>query len=78
MVKFKTHVDKNGRIYLAKPLREAGIANVVEIQPNTSTAIIYREGTPLLDILASVKIILADLEHQLTRQMEREVEELDT
>ena len=42
MVKFRTQVDRNGRIYIAKPLREAGITNVVEIQPNTSTAVIYR------------------------------------
>ena len=74
MVKFRTQVDRNGRIYIAKPLREAGITNVVEIQPNTSTAVIYREGTPLPDILASIRIILADLEHQLQQQIEQEVE----
>lgn len=68
MVRFRTQIDRNGRIYLAKPLRDAGITNIVEIQPNTSAAVIYRKGTPLEDILASVRIIIADLEHQLVQQ----------
>jgi len=61
MVKFKTTVDKNGRIYLAKPLRQTGLVNSVEILPNSSAAVIYRAGTSIDDILMSLKIIMADL-----------------
>jgi len=67
MVKFKTKMDQVGKIYLPKPVREAGISNIIEIQPNASAAVIYREGTPLQDVLTSIKIIAADLEHQLSK-----------
>jgi len=70
MVKFKTTVDRNGRIYLAKPLRQTGLVNSVEILPNSQAAVIYRAGTSINDILASLKIIMADLRHRAKTQPE--------
>jgi len=67
MVKFKTKMDQVGKIYIAKPLRESGLTGVIEIAPNTDAAVIYKAGVPLKDVLASIKIIAADLEHQLSK-----------
>jgi len=64
MVKFKTTVDKNGRIYIAKPLRQSGLVNTIEILPNAKAAVIYKADTPIEDILASLKVIMADLRHR--------------
>jgi len=64
MVKFKTTVDKNGRIYIAKPLRQSGLVNTIEIVPNAKAAVIYRADTSIEDILASLRIIMADLRHR--------------
>jgi len=68
MVKFQSKIDQVGKLYLPKPLRDAGITNVIEIQPNALAAVIYRKGTPLKDVLISMRIIAADLEHQLSQQ----------
>jgi bifunctional DNA-binding transcriptional regulator/antitoxin component of YhaV-PrlF toxin-antitoxin module len=68
MVKFKTNVDRNGRIYLAKPLRESGgLIGSLEILPNSQVAIIYKSGTTIDDILASLEIIIAYLKHKAKR-----------
>jgi bifunctional DNA-binding transcriptional regulator/antitoxin component of YhaV-PrlF toxin-antitoxin module len=68
MVRFKSKVDRNGRIYLPKPIREAGLTNILEIQPNTSTIVVYSAETSLKDVLMSIRIIAADVEHQLSQQ----------
>jgi hypothetical protein len=73
MVKFVQKLDRNNKIYIAKPLREAGLINTIEILPNSQAAIIYRVGTKIGDILASLEIIMADLKHrQKTEEAERE------
>ena len=64
MVKFLQKLDQNNRIYIAKPLREAGLTNSIEILPNSKAAIIYRAGTRIDDILGSLEIIMADLKQR--------------
>jgi hypothetical protein len=64
LVKFVQKLDQNNRIYIAKPLREAGFTNSIEILPNSKAAIIYRAGTKIDDILGSLEIIIADLKHR--------------
>jgi hypothetical protein len=64
MVKFIQKLDRNNKIYITKPLREAGLINTVEILPNSQAAIIYRVGTKIDDILMSLEIIMADLKHR--------------
>lgn len=65
MVRFKQKMDSHGKIYIVKPLRESGLIGVIEIVPNAKAAVIYREGTNLEDVLASLRVITADLENQL-------------
>lgn len=57
-------MDSNGKIYIVKPLRQAGLVNTIEILPNAKAAVIYQAGTKIEDILASLRIIMADLRHR--------------
>ncbi len=77
IVKFETRVDKIGKIYLPKAIRDTGVTNVLQIAPNSSACVIFRKGTPIKHVLESIRIIAMDLEHQLktapeTHQDERE------
>ena len=71
MVTFKTKMDSTGRIYIARPIRESGIVNSIEILPNAKAAVIYRAGTKISDILASLEIIVADLKHRAKQETEK-------
>lgn len=64
MVKFIQKLDCNNRMYIVKPLREAGLVNAIEILPNSKAAVIYRVGTEIDDILGSLEIIISDLKHR--------------
>ena len=64
VVIFKTKMDSIGKIYIAKPLRNAGLINTIEIFPNTKAAVIYQTGTKIEDILLSLESIIADLKHR--------------
>jgi len=64
MVKFIQKLDRNNKVYIAKPLRQAGIINTIEIVPNAKAAVIYQAGTKISDILASLEVIIADLKHR--------------
>ena len=70
MVKFQTRMDSIGKIYIAKPLRESGLKNTIEIVPNTKAAVIFQAGTRLEDVLASMRIITQELEHRLQTETE--------
>ena len=68
MVKFVQKLDRNNKVYIAKPLRQSGIVDIVEIVPNAKAAVIYQAGTKISDILASLEIIMADLRHRAKTQ----------
>ena len=74
MVKFRTRMDSIGKIYIAKPLRESGLKNIIEIVPNTRAAVIFQAGTRLEDVLTSMRIITQELEHRLQTER-KELEE---
>ena len=74
MVKFVQKLDRNNRVYIAKPLRQAGLINTIEILPNAKAAVIYQAGTKINDILDSLEIITADLKHR-AKTAETEAEE---
>ena len=74
MVKFVQKLDRNNRVYIAKPLRQAGLINTIEILPNAKAAVIYQAGTKVNDILDSLEIITADLKHR-AKTSEREADE---
>lgn len=57
-------MDSSGKIYIVKPLRQAGLVNTIEILPNAKAAVIYQAGTKIDDILASLRVIMADLRHR--------------
>jgi len=61
MVTFRQKVNSHGKIYIVKPLRQAGLVNTIEILPNHKAAVIYKAGTPIEEILGSLKVIMADL-----------------
>lgn len=64
MVRFRQKMDSSGKIYIVKPLRQAGLVNTIEILPNAKAAVIYQAGTKIDDILASLRVIMADLRHR--------------
>jgi len=72
MVKFVQKLDRNNKVYIAKPLRQAGLVNTIEIQPNAQAAVIYREGTKTEDIIKSLRIIIADLKHRAKVEAEKQ------
>ena len=71
MVKFVQKLDRNNKVYIVKPLRQAGLINTIEILPNSKAAVIYQVGTKIEDILASLKIIIADLKHRAKMEPEK-------
>ena len=70
MVTFRQKIDSSGKIYIVKPLRQAGLVNTIEILPNARAAVIYQAGTKIEDILASLKVIMADLRTRAKREAE--------
>jgi len=71
MVKFVQKLDRNNKVYIAKPLRQAGLVNTIEILPDAKAAVIYRAGTKTEDIIASLRIIIADLRHRAKEGAEK-------
>jgi len=71
MVTFKQKMDSCGKIYIVKPLRQAGIVDTIEIVPNAKAAVIYQSGTKINDILESLQIIIADLKHRARVEAEK-------
>ena len=70
MVTFKTKMDSTGRIYIARPIRESGLVNSIEILPNAKAAVIYQAGTRIDDILSSLRVIMADLRNRARQEAE--------
>lgn len=68
MVKFTQRLDRNNKIYIVKPLRESGLTNTIEILPNSQAAVIYKAGTPIKDIVASLETVMVDLRYHLKRE----------
>jgi hypothetical protein len=64
VVRFRQKVNSHGKIYIVKPLRESGLTGVIEIIPNAKAAVIYRAGTRIQDIMASLEVIMAHLRLQ--------------
>lgn len=72
MVLFRQKMDPQGKIYIVKPLRESGLTGIIEIVPNSKAAVIYRAGTNLREVLASLRIIAANLENRLKAEQNKE------
>jgi len=73
LVTFKTKMDSIGKIYIAKPLRQSGLVNTIEILPNAKAAVIYQAGTDINDVLASLRVIMADLRNRAKNSKKKAV-----
>jgi hypothetical protein len=74
VVLFRQKMDPQGKIYIVKPLRESGLTGIIEIVPNSKAAVIYKVGTNLREVLASLKVIEANLGNRLKVEENKEPE----
>jgi hypothetical protein len=72
MVTFRQKMDSSGKIYIVKPLRQAGLVDIIEILPNNKAAVIYQAGTKIDDILESLQTIISDLKHRAKTEAEKQ------
>ena len=67
MVEIDVRLTKIGLLYLPKTIRESFGRNL-KIIPNASAAVIFPKDMPYEDVLESIKIIKADIEHRISLQ----------
>lgn len=67
MVEFIATMTASGVCYIPKELREA-FGRRMRIIPNASAALLFPDKADYEDVLASLKIIQADVEHRLRIQ----------
>jgi bifunctional DNA-binding transcriptional regulator/antitoxin component of YhaV-PrlF toxin-antitoxin module len=65
MVKFKTHIDSQGKFYLPKTLRNELGTNQLNILTSIKTAFVYPQDSELEDVLFSLNLIKRDLEQRI-------------
>ena len=65
MVKFKTQINPYGQLYLPKEIREELDAKHIEILGDAKAIVIYAEGLQPAEVLRSLKVVEADLEHRV-------------
>jgi bifunctional DNA-binding transcriptional regulator/antitoxin component of YhaV-PrlF toxin-antitoxin module len=64
MVEMKTKITDAGVFYVPKELRDQfGLR--IKIIPNASAAIFFSQNTRYEDVLASLRILQADIEHRI-------------
>jgi len=65
MVEFKLKVDRSGKIYFPKTIREAGFSGDLRALPNWRAMAIYPPNAKSEDIIKSLRVIIQDLEHRM-------------
>jgi hypothetical protein len=60
-----TKITQSGVLYIPKTIREA-FSREMKIIPNSFAALFFPADSNLEDVLASLKIIKADIEHKIT------------
>jgi len=65
MVQFTQRLDSASKIYIPKVLRKAGFDQQIELVPNTRALVAFPSGTPLEQVLVSLRIIQQDLEQSM-------------
>lgn len=63
MVELKAKVTKGGLLYIPKEIRDAFGAQI-KVVANACAALLFAAETDYQDVLASLKVIQADLEHR--------------
>jgi bifunctional DNA-binding transcriptional regulator/antitoxin component of YhaV-PrlF toxin-antitoxin module len=64
MVKFRIRANKIGQFYLPKELREE-LGHNLECIGNARAVVLFKSGMSAEDVLHSVRVIMADLEHRV-------------
>ena len=64
MVELTTKITESGVLYIPKTIRQA-FSREMKIIPNSFAALFFPADSNLDDVLASLKIIQADIEHKI-------------
>lgn len=64
MVELQTKITESGVLYIPKEIRQC-FSRLIKIIPNASAAVFFPATAKYEDVLASLKIIEADLEHRI-------------
>lgn len=77
MVEFESKVDSNQKIYIPNPLKALFYPAVV-IKPDKFAGVVYRKGTPLKHVRASLEVIIQDIDNEIKikEETKREEEEM--
>lgn len=70
MVKFELKMNKYGQLYIPKELRSE-LGSELEALADARTSVMFRRGLKARDVLESLRVIMADLEHRA--KLEEEV-----
>lgn len=65
MVKLTTKITKSGVLYVPKEIREA-FGRHMNILTNATACVMFSEGTAYEDVLTSLEIMKADIEHRIS------------
>jgi hypothetical protein len=71
MVELETKITASGVLYIPKTIREAFGRNM-KIVPNASAALFFPADARYEDVLCSLKIIMADIEHRVKMARRKE------
>ena len=71
MVKIKLKTNRVGQIYLPKYIRDEW-GSEFEFIPNLTSGILYPSGTSAKDVLRSLRVVMADLEHLAELEQEQQ------
>jgi len=66
-VEYELKVGPQGHIYLPKKIRDV-FGNQMKFLPNATAAVIYPDNADLEDVVASLKIIISDMELRKKRK----------
>ena len=62
-MKIKLKANSQGQFYFPKPIRDAW-GHELELLPDLTGGVVYPSGTPAREVLRSLKVVTADLEHR--------------
>ena len=66
-MEFKLKVGSQGHVYFPKKIREL-LGNEITLTPNTKVAVIYPKDADLTRIILSLKLIIEELNLQISTQ----------
>jgi len=64
MVELETKITESGVLYVPKEIRQC-FGRKMKIIPNATAAVFFPADASLEDVKASLKIIMADIEHRI-------------